>query len=254
MTRFDSVPPHMPYHERMDEVTNPKRRIAFFGGSFDPPHLGHIAIARAAQQALQLDTVLFAPVGVQPLKPHGSTASYEDRVAMTELAIHGLPQFAISFVDAPDPTGLPNYTIDTLRRLQHQFPSAKLFQLMGADSFLSLRHWYRAAEVPFVAPMIVASRPGQKLDDLAAALPDGLAVTENPATAARDSETPIRTFILRNASGSTAPFYLLPGLEIEISATEIRQQVGAALDRLCAGHELLPDMVCDYIASHGLYR
>lgn len=254
MTGPGEIAPHMPYHERMVEAPNPGRRIAFFGGSFDPPHLGHIGIARAAQQALQLDMVLFAPVGIQPLKPHGSTASYEDRTAMTELAIRGLPQFAISFADAPDPNGLPNYTIDTLRRLQHQFPSTKLFQLMGADSFLSLRHWYRAAEVPFVAPMIVASRPGQKLDDLAAALPDGLAVTEDPSTEARDSETPIRRFIFCNASGSTAPFYLLPGLEIEISATEIRQQVGAALDRLCAGHELLPNSVCDYIASHGLYR
>jgi nicotinate-nucleotide adenylyltransferase len=246
--------PHMPYHERMEEAPNPGRRIAFFGGSFDPPHFGHIGIARAAQQALQLDTVLFAPVGIQPLKPHGSTASYEDRTAMTELAIRRLPQFAISFVDAPDPTGLPNYTIDTLRRLQHQFPAAKLYQLMGADSFLSLRHWFHAADVPFAAPMIVASRPRQKLDDLAAALPDGLAVSEESAAEARKPDAPLRRFILRNAVGSTVPFYLLPGLEIEISATEIRQQVGAALDRLCAGHELLPDSVCDYIASHGLYR
>src|SRR3954451_11386664 len=90
------------------------RRIAFFGGSFDPPHMGHLGIARAAQALLQLDTVLFTPVGSQPLKPLGSSASFEDRVAMTELAIHGLPNFAISFADAPDPAGEPNYTIDTL--------------------------------------------------------------------------------------------------------------------------------------------
>src|ERR1700746_3436589 len=107
----------MPYHEPMLEPADEKRRIAFFGGSFDPPHLGHIGVARAAQAALHLDTVLFAPVGVQPLKPVGSTASFEDRVAMTELAIQGLPNFAISFVDAPDPAGEPNYTIDSLQRL-----------------------------------------------------------------------------------------------------------------------------------------
>ena len=111
----------------MHEAAEGGRRIAFFGGSFDPPHLGHIGIARAAQSALQLDTVLFAPVGVQPLKPLGSTASFEDRVAMTELAIKGLPQFAICFADAPDPTGEPNYTIDTLHRLEAQFPSARTF-------------------------------------------------------------------------------------------------------------------------------
>lgn len=234
----------------MHEAAEGGRRIAFFGGSFDPPHLGHIGIARAAQSALQLDTVLFAPVGVQPLKPLGSTASFEDRVAMTELAIKGLPQFAISFADAPDPTGEPNYTIDTLHRLEAQFPSARIFTLIGADSLLSLGRWYRGAEVPFVAPLIVASRPGQELEDLAGILPEGLTVQEDPAVAG----SPLRVFTLRNDAGSAAPLYLLPGLEIEISASEIRRQVGAALDRLCAGHELLPDAVCNYIAQHGLYR
>src|SRR6476661_7108078 len=150
----------------MDAAAGVMRRIAFFGGSFDPPHLGHIGIARAAQTALQLDTVLFAPVGSQPLKPFGSTATFEDRIAMTELAIRGLPNFAISFADAPDPSGEPNYTIDTLHRLQAQFPSAQIFTLMGADSFLSLSRWYRGNEIPFVAPLIVASRPGQRLEDM----------------------------------------------------------------------------------------
>ena len=130
--------PAMPYHEPMVEPADERRRIAFFGGSFDPPHLGHIGVARAAQVALHLDTVLFAPVGVQPLKPLGSTASFEDRVAMTELAIKGLPQFAISFADAPDAGGTPNYTFDTLLRLRLQFPSAKLFLLIGADSLVGL--------------------------------------------------------------------------------------------------------------------
>jgi len=246
----------MPYHERMVEQSNERRRIAFFGGSFDPPHLGHIGVARAAQEALHLDTVLFAPVGIQPLKPSGSTASFEDRVAMTELAIKGLPQFTISFADAPDAGGMPNYTFDTLQRLRQQFPSAALFQLMGADSLVGLRHWYRGGEIPFVAPLIVASRPGQLLEDLASILPDGLTIKEDaPAPGIDDAaEVPLRLFTLRNAPGASAPFYLLPGLAIEISASDIRSQVSAAADRLCAGHELLPDAVCEYIAGHGLYR
>jgi nicotinate-nucleotide adenylyltransferase len=230
------------------------RRIAFFGGSFDPPHLGHIGIARAAQVALQLDTVLFAPVGSQPLKPFGSTASFEDRVAMTELAIRGLPNFAISFADVPDPSGEPNYTIDTLHRLQAQFASAQLFTLVGADSFLTLRRWYRGGEIPFVAPLIVASRPGQRLEDLAGILPDGLTIHEEETEQGLNKESLLKVFTLKNPAGVTTPFYLLPGLEIEISASEIRENVSAALDRLCAGHDLLPDAVCDYIATHGLYR
>jgi nicotinate-nucleotide adenylyltransferase len=242
----------------MSEPSAGARRLAFFGGSFDPPHLGHIGVARAAQAALQLDTVLFAPVGMQPLKPLGSTATFEDRVAMTELAIQGLPNFAISFADAPDPSGEPNYTIDTLHKLQAQFPSAQLFTLMGADSFLSLGRWYRGAEIPFIAPLIVASRPGQRLEDLTAILPEGLSVSRD--TASDDEKTPqaddarLTVFTLRNASGAATPFYLLPGLEIEISASDIRHQVSAALDRLCAGHQLLPDAVCNYIATHRLYR
>lgn len=231
-------------------------RIAYFGGSFDPPHWGHIGIARAAQRALELDTVFFAPVGIQPLKPQGSTASFEDRVAMTELAIKGLPQFAISFADAPSSSGEPNYTIDTLHRLAARFPSASLFLLIGADSLLTLRRWYRAAEIPFTAPLIVASRPGQPLEDLAAILPEGLAVLED-RTPTVQTYPLLRTFTLRDAAGATSPLYLLPGLEIEISASDIRQQAheaGMTVDRLCAHNELLPDAVCDYIAAHGLYR
>jgi nicotinate-nucleotide adenylyltransferase len=240
-------------------------RVAFFGGSFDPPHSGHLAVARAARAALQLDSVLFAPVGSQPLKPHGSTASFDDRVAMTRLAIAGEPAFAVSHVDAPAPTGRPNYTIDTLERLRAEMPGGgTLFCLMGADSFLGLRQWHRGAEIPFVAPLIVASRPGQPLTDLAAALPPGLSI--EPEAAPPDESRPaqparatpgaieLRCLTLRNAAGAAAPFYLLPGLHVDVSASEIRAQARAALGRLPAGHELLPPAVAEYIAAHGLYR
>ena len=89
------------------------RRVAFFGGSFDPPHKGHLAIAHAARTALGLDSILFAPVGAQPLKPNGLTASFEDRLAMTRLAIACEPEFAVSLADAPKPSGAPNYTLET---------------------------------------------------------------------------------------------------------------------------------------------
>ena len=227
-------------------------RIAFFGGSFDPPHLGHIGIARAAQKALQLDTILFVPVGVQPLKPLGATASFEDRVAMTELAISGLPHFAVSLADAPEPDGEPNYTIDTLHRLAAQFPTAQLFTLMGADSLLSLGRWYRGSDIPFVAPLIVASRPGQSLDDIAGHLPAGLTIS--PATDASAENAPLLEFTIRNDAGATAPFYLLPELQIEISASKIREQTGSSFDRSCVNRNLLPPPVCDYIETHDLYR
>jgi nicotinate-nucleotide adenylyltransferase len=122
---------------------------------------------------------------------------------------------------------------------------------MGADSFLQLRHWRRAAEIPFVAPLIVASRPGQPLDDLKAVLPAGLTMEPSPGPPPASSGVEMRSYLLANSGGDCAPFYLLPGLHIEISASEIRDQVRSAAT---AGHDLLPVPVSDYIRSHGLYR
>ncbi len=233
-------------------------RAAFFGGSFDPPHNGHLAVARAAREALRLDTVLFAPVGAQPLKPHGSTAAFSDRLRMTELAIAGETGLAVSTIDAPDPSGRPNYTLETLRRLRSDLPrDAALFCLMGADSFLILRQWHGAAEVPFAATLIVASRPGQSLADLASALPSGVTLqpgvveTEPPLAMKRNS------FVLRNAAGQRADFHLLPGLDVESSASEIRRQIcdqarGEAGN--AAEGDLLPPAVARYIRDQGLYQ
>src|SRR5271157_5308326 len=161
----------------MGQQSSGGSRIAFFGGTFDPPHLGHLGVARAARAALGLDTVLFAPVGTQPLKPQGTVAGFEDRLAMTRLAIAADPAFALSLADAPNPSGAPNYTLETLVALHAQLPPGNtLFCLMGTDSFASFRRWHRAAEIPFVATLIVASRPGQPLDNLDSALPEGLSL------------------------------------------------------------------------------
>jgi len=242
------------------EMRSTGRRVAFFGGSFDPPHLGHLAVARAARAALGLDTVLFAPVGAQPLKPQGSAASFEDRLAMTRLAIAGEPGFAVSQADAPKPSGAPNFTFETLLGLRAKLPSGgALFCLMGADSFFALHLWHRAAEIPFVAPLIVASRPGQPLDGLKAALPKGLTMESQPeASSLPDSGVEVRPYALLNSAADRAPFYLLPGLNVEISASEIRAQIRDRVHATPAttGSEqaLLPEAVLDYICSRSLYR
>lgn len=258
------------YHSRMlsAPATGPAtalpggNRIAFFGGSFDPPHCGHLAVARAAVAALHLDHVLFAPVGAQPLKPQGSTALFPHRVAMTCLAIAEDSAFSLSFADAPTHAdgSTPNYTIDTLERLHAQLPpGSQLFCLMGADSFLALRRWHRGAEIPFAAQLIVASRPGQSLAHLAAALPAGLSLqpaqspSSSPPGASPDGASPheLRSFTLQNAAGATTPFHLLPGLHIPISASQIRQELRAESP---AAAPLIPPAVARYIARHNLYR
>jgi nicotinate-nucleotide adenylyltransferase len=227
-------------------------RVAFFGGSFDPPHMGHLAVARAAHAALDVDTVLFAPVGAQPLKPQGSTAGFEDRLAMTQLAIAGNAGFEVSTVDAPRPGAAPNYTLETLERLRSELPAGtELFCLMGADSFFGLRHWHRAAEIPFAAALIVASRPGQALSYLEAALPAGITLTD--CEDHRKDDVDLRSCRLSAAAGRRAPFFLLPGLDVEISASAIRTQLRTQLSAEPLAPGILPPAVRDYIASHRLY-
>jgi nicotinate-nucleotide adenylyltransferase len=226
------------------------QRIAFFGGSFDPPHFGHLAVARAAQEALGLDRVLFAPVGAQPLKPNGAEASFADRVAMTRLAIADEPGFEVSLLDAPQESGAPNYTLDTLHELRCQEPQARLFLLLGADSFATLRHWHGATEIPFAATLVIASRPGQFIDNLGLSLPASLHV--EPVEAATGGSAEMRTYALRNQCGETAELYLLPGLDVPISASVIRRE----LHRQAAEENsaLVPDAVAEYIRQHGLYQ
>jgi nicotinate-nucleotide adenylyltransferase len=220
-------------------------RIAFFGGTFDPPHCGHLAIARAAVTRLALDQVLVAPVGTQPLKGGSAQSSFEDRLAMVRLAVNGVPGLTASSIDAPLPDGLPNYTFDTLQRLRHQLqPTDTLFCLLGADSFLTLRSWHRCSELLVFCDFIVAGRPGFSLEQINAALPHGVVNT------GEHREAGITRFALSGPSGQSAGLFVLPDLDQDISATEIR----AALAEGSEPQTVLPPAVAEYIRSHGLYR
>ena len=232
------------YHIPMSPASSGGMRVAFFGGSFDPPHLGHVAIALAAQQALRLNRVLFAPVGLQPLKPSGPAASFEDRVAMTRLAVADRPGFEVSLADAPKPAGsAPNYTVDTLIELRQSLPSkAELFLLLGADSFRTLHQWHRAADIVFLANLIVASRPNEDLGDLSASLPPGVTF---------DSGERPNQYRLANALGQQSGLTILEDLHYDISATQLRNQMHGQM-----GNEppLLDPVVLQYIRRHRLYE
>ena len=155
-------------------------RVALFGGSFDPPHLGHLYIARAAAERLGFDRVLFAPTGRQPLK-QGGAAGFADRLAMAELLVCE-QGFEVSDVDAPR-EGAPNYTVDTVARARPLQPDgAELFFIAGADSFLSLKHW-REPELllrrgRLLEGWVLAARPGFPLGELARALPPGFGLRD----------------------------------------------------------------------------
>lgn len=197
-------------------------RIALFGGTFDPPHLGHLAIATAAADAFQLDSVLFAPAGRQPLKPNANSSSFADRLTMTTLACAEDERFHASAIDAPRRDGQPNYTADTLAELEQSLPAAVVYNLVGADSFLSLPHWRDPARLLALAEWIVVSRPGFSLDDLSS-----LELTPQQRTRV----------------------HLLQTVHEDVSATHLRERLHTGDS--CV--DLLPAAVASYIHTHRLY-
>jgi nicotinate-nucleotide adenylyltransferase len=203
-------------------------RVAFFGGTFDPIHRGHLAIASAAVDAFRLDRVLFAPVGRQPLKGESAVASFADRIEMATLACAAPPnpdpRFAVSAIDAPRADGRPNYTVDTLAALALEYPSASLFVLTGADSFLTVPRWREAGRLLELAQWIVVSRPEFPLTE---------------AQLAPFALTPLQR----------ARIHLLTTIHEDVSSTELRNRLHAGDP--CPG--LLPPAVAAYIRSHHLY-
>jgi nicotinate-nucleotide adenylyltransferase len=224
-------------------------RIGIFGGTFDPPHRGHVALARIARERLHLDRVLIAPVGSQPLKTGVAHSSFEDRVAMARLAFAGEPGTEISLIDAPRPDGHPNYTFDTVRQLQREGGQDDLFFcILGADSFLSVAKWHRAADLLVSCDFIVGARPGFDLGRLTAALPENISLANESSTQG------LMVVGLRRQDGGRSSLYLLPDLAEDISATGIRSAMGDGMNKNGTTEAVLTPSVLNYIESHALYR
>ena len=193
------------------------RRIGIYGGSFDPPHLAHLALARVARDELGLDELRLMPAG-QPWQKPGLHTPGAHREAMSRLLVAGEPRM---LVDARElhRTGA-SYTVDTLRELAAEVPGAELFLVVGADQFARLDTWHEAQELPRLATLAVASREGQAVRP-----PAGW---PGPAPSWRE----------------------LPLPRIDISATQARR-------RAAAGEPLAPlvgEAVAGYIDQYQLYR
>lgn len=139
-------------------------RLALLGGSFDPIHVGHLAIAEAALRQERLDGVVFVPARRSPLKGHEPQAGAEDRHQMVRRAIEDVPRMRVSRVELEREP--PSYTVDTLRSFAAQ--AEELFLILGVDAFLRLDEWREPAEVLRLATLLVAPRP--RVPDPAAAL------------------------------------------------------------------------------------
>lgn len=131
-------------------------RVAFFGGSFDPPHVGHVLAAAYALCTAPIDRVLFVPVRGHAL--HKPLSAFEHRVAMTELAAAGVAGAEVSRIEAELPT--PNFTLNTLHELQRRHPDWQLRLMIGSDVFAQREKWQAFDEVVQLAPPLLLARSG----------------------------------------------------------------------------------------------
>jgi nicotinate-nucleotide adenylyltransferase len=213
------------------ESRAPGERLGVLGGTFDPPHYGHLVLADTARVQLGLKRVLFAPAGQPPHKPESQPSVVMHRVALVEMALAdaGEPAFVLSRVDLDRPG--PHFTVDTLRLLHAAFPAAEMWFLIGADSLVDLPEWRDPARIITLARLAVLSRPGFR--------PDLDALAERPAFEdARLQKVDLRQRI---------DWLIGPSLDVSSSALRERAQRGLPL------RYLVPPSVEAYVRRHGLY-
>ena len=134
---------------------------AFYGGTFDPPHSGHVHLGRAVLENGSADEVMYVPAWHPPHKRNAEIAPYDDRLAMLKLAIRGEPGFSVSEIER-DRGGI-SFTIDTLRLLSDRCPEDEFFLLIGSDSLLQLHQWHRAHELVSEFGVLCYPRPGDEV-------------------------------------------------------------------------------------------
>ena len=198
--------------------------LGVFGGTFDPVHLAHLAVAQEAAEALGLERIAFIPAGEPPHKPGRAITPGDERLAMLELAIAGNDRFAIDRRELD--RGGPSYTVDTLEDLAAQRPAGApdLVLILSAEAFLGLMTWRQPRRILELARVAVAPRDGYPdagPDFLEANLPD----------------------LAHRATFLNSP-------RLRLSASELRARAGAGRSL----RYLVPDAVAAYIGDHGLYR
>jgi nicotinate-nucleotide adenylyltransferase len=193
-------------------------RLAIFGGSFDPPHIGHLLAASDACDQLGLEKLIFVPAATQPLKAGRAVANAEQRMAMVRLAVASDPRFEVSAVEIE--RGGLSFTVDTLSHFAERYPSAELYLLVGADVMGSFEQWREPERILQLARLVLLERNTGESGKLADGIGKGYEVTR------------------------------LPTRRVDISSTEIRERVRQ--NKPIRG--FVTDDVAAYIARDGLYR
>ena len=197
-------------------------RIGFLGGTYNPPHLGHLVCAQEAYLQLALDRVMLVPTLIPPHKPHEDGPGAQHRLELCRLAVKGdEARFEVSDLEVLREG--PSYTVDSLQTLHSRAPDRELYLIVGGDIAAGMLEWREPERVLSLATLAVAQRPG----------------TERAAIDRALQAVP---------GGERAEFFRMP--EIGVSSTMVR-------DRVRAGQPikyLVPDAVAGYIDEHGLYR
>lgn len=206
----------------MGRVVTSIERLGVLGGTFDPPHYGHLSLADTARVQLRLERVLFAPAGQPPHKPGDRPSPVAQRVALLEAALAdaGEPAFVLSRVDLDRPG--PHYTVEALTALREAYPAAQVWFLIGSDSLADLPRWRDPARIIALARLAVLARPGSApdLDQLSTAVPR-----------------------LRQRVD------WLPGPPLDLSSSALRARAHQGLPL----RYLVPPSVEAYVHEHGLY-
>jgi len=198
------------------------RRIGVLGGTFDPPHIGHLWLASLAADSVSLDRVLFMPAAQPPHKGGRLITRATDRLLMTRLAIEPDPAFDLSLIDM-ERTG-PSYTVDSVAELKRMYPEAQLFLCMAADSLAQIDVWREPDRLLAEIEWIVGPRPG--------------------------SELPDRTALEERFGSAAGRIHLLDGPSLDVSSSQIRRRMAAGLTI----RYLVPRNVEELIIDRGLYR
>lgn len=209
------------------------RSVLVFGGTFDPPHRGHVVLPAKVRARLGLDWVLYIPAARNPLKASGPLADDESRLAMLRAALEGQGRASISTLELERSAG-PSYTVDTLRALHSLLPGGTTLRLLiGADSAGAFHRWREAREVIALAePVVMLRRPAESADMLIEAMRPHWSPADLEAWRRRIADVPM----------------------IDASATEIREWLRSPVANLSRLEEALSPAVLGVIRSRGLYR
>lgn len=191
-------------------------RLGIFGGSFDPPHIGHLLVAIDAFEALRLDKLIFVPTHAQPLKAGAKAAAASHRLEMIARLIGGDARFAVDAVEIE--RGGLSYTVDTLETFAQRFPDAERFFLVGEDAMATFGAWRNPEHILKLAKLAILRRPGTAVDHQPISQPHGTIA--------------------------------LPTRLVDVSSTEIRERVrdGKSI------RGFVPDSVAEFIERERLYR